>query len=58
MLAIPLELYQTGSEYMGRSPILLVCVTPELQWTHRSFSSGASMIFESYFPLMNVLHVD
>ena len=30
MLAIPLGLYHTGSEYPGRSTILLVCVNPEL----------------------------
>ena len=53
MLAIPLGLYQTGLEYPGRSPIVLVSVTPELQCTHRYFPSGASMIFERYFTLMN-----
>ena len=56
--AIPLGLYHTGSEYPGRSPILLVCVTPELQWTRRYFPSGASLMFERYFPLINTLHVD
>ena len=58
MLAIPLRLYQTGSKYPGRSLILLVCVTPELQWTHRYFPQGAYMIFDRYFSLMNALHVD
>ena len=43
---------------MGRSPILLVCVTPALKWTHRYYPSGASLIFERYFLLMNALHVD
>ena len=58
MLAILLGLYHTGSEYLGRSPIILVCVTDKLQWTHRYFPSGTSLIFERYFTLMNVLHVD
>ena len=53
-----LGVYHTGSEYPGRSPILLVCVTPALQWTRRYFPSGASLMFESYFPLINALHVD
>ena len=57
MLAIPLGLYHTGLEYLGRSPILLVCVTPTLQWTLRYFPSGTSLIFERYFSLMNSLHV-
>ena len=58
MLSIPLGLYQTGSEYPGRSPILLVCVNPALKWTRRYFPSGASLIFERYFMLMNALHVN
>ena len=58
MLYIPLGLYYTRSEYPGRSPIVLVCVNPVLQWTRRYFPLGASLIFESYFSLMNVLHVD
>ena len=58
MLAIPFGLYHTVSEYHRRSPILLVCVTPELQWTHRYFPPGASLIFDRYFSLMNALHVD
>ena len=58
MLYITLGLYHTGSEYPRRSPILLVCVTPELQWTRRYFPSGASLIFERYFPLINAFHFD
>ena len=38
--------------------MLLVCVTPALQWTCKYFPSGASLIFERYFPLMNALLVD
>ena len=38
------------------SPILLVCVITKLQWTRRYCPLGASLIFESYFPLMNALH--
>ena len=53
MLDIPLGLYQTGSEYPGRSPTLLVCVTPAFQFTRRYWPSGAYMIFERYFMLMN-----
>ena len=58
MLDIPLGLYQIRSEYLGRSPTVLVCVTPALQWKRRYCPSGASLIFERYFLLMNVLHVD
>ena len=57
MLAITLELYQTGSGYTGRSPILLVCVTTKLQWTRIYLPLGTFLIFERYFPLMNALHV-
>ena len=57
MLAIPLRLYQTGLEYPVRSPILLVGVTPALQSTCGYFLLVAYLIFERYFPLMNVLHV-
>ena len=57
MLDISLGLYQKGSEYPGRSPIFLVCVTPELQWTRRYFPLEASLIFDRYFPLMNALNV-
>ena len=49
MLAIPLGLYHTGSEYPGSSPIFLVCVTPALKWTHRYCTLGASLIFERVF---------
>ena len=38
--------------------MLLVCVTPALQWTRRYCSLGASLIFEGYFLLINALHVD
>ena len=55
MLDNPLGLYQTGSEY---PPILLACVTPVLQWTCIYCKLGASLIFDTYFPLMNALHVD
>ena len=58
MFAIPLGLYHTGSECTGISPILLVCVTPALQWTRRYFPPGVPIIFERYFLLMNALHVD
>ena len=58
MLAIPLGLYHTGSEYPGRSPIVLVCVTPMLQWTRIYYPSGESLIFERYFLLVNAFHVD
>ena len=58
MLSIPLGLYHTGSEYTGRSPILLVCVTTMLQWTHRYCPLGESLIFERYFLLKNALHVN
>ena len=58
MLAIPLGLYQTGSEYLGRSPTILVCVTPALKWTHEYCTPGASIIFDTYFPLMNAFHID
>ena len=58
MLDIPLGLYHTRSKYLGRSPMLLVCVTTALQWTHRYYPSGASMIFERYFLFTNVLHVN
>ena len=58
MLAIPLGLYHTGSEYPGRSPIVLVCVTPLFQWKCRYFSSGGSMIFERYFSVINALHIN
>ena len=34
------------------------CVTPALQWTRRYFPLQASLIFDSYFPLMNALHVN
>ena len=37
---------------------MLVCVTPVLQWIHRYFPYGASLIFERYFLLLNALHVD
>ena len=57
MLAIPLGLYHTGSKYPGRLPILFVCVTPALQWTRIYCPSGASLIFERYFSLVNALHV-
>ena len=40
------------------SPIFLVCVTPVLQWKRRYFPLVTSLIFEMYFLLMNVLHVD
>ena len=58
MLDIPLGLYQTGLEYPGRSPILLVCVTYVLKWTHIYCPLGESLVFEMYFLLMNALHVD
>ena len=58
MLAIPLGLYQTGSEYPGRLPLFLVCVTPVLQLTRRYWPLGASMIFDKYFPLINAFHID
>ena len=58
MLDIPLGLYQTGSKYPGRSPIVLVCVTPVLQWKCIYCPLGASIIFERYFPLMNALHIN
>ena len=58
MLAIPLGLYHTGSEYPGRSPILLVCVTLAIKWTFIYCPSGASLILERYFLLINALHVD
>ena len=58
MLAISFGLYHTGFEYPGRSPILLVYVTPALKRTHRYFPSGASMMLYIYFPFMKVLHVD
>ena len=58
MLAIPLGLYHTGSEYPGRSPILLVFVTPVLQWTHGYCPLGSYLIFDRYFPLINAFHVD
>ena len=57
MLANLFGLYQTGFDYPGRSPILLVQVNPELQWTHRYFISGASVMFDRYFPFMKALHV-
>ena len=37
---------------------MLVFVNPALQWTHTYCPLGASLIFESYFLLMNALHVD
>ena len=58
MSAITFGLYQTGFEYPGRLPILLKCVTHELQWTRRYFLSGVFMIFDRYFALMKVLYVD
>ena len=58
MLEIPLVLYHIRLEYPGRSPILLMGVTPALKWTRRYCPSVESLIFERYFPLMNVLHVD
>ena len=38
--------------------IFFVFVTPALQWTCIYFPSGASLIFERYFTLMNALHVN
>ena len=32
--------------------------TSALQWTRRYCPSGASLMFDSYFPLINALHVD
>ena len=58
MLAIPFGSYHTGFEYTGRSPVLLVVVTPELQWTSRYFPSGESTMFDRYLPLVKALHVD
>ena len=58
MLAIPLGLYRTGSEYPGSSPIFLVCVTPVLQWIRGYFSSVSSLIFDRDFTLVNALNVD
>ena len=58
MLAIPLELYHTILKYPGRSPIFLLYGNTALQWAHRYFPSGVSLVFERYFPLMNALHVD
>ena len=42
----------------GEVANFLMCVTPVLQWTRRYFPSGSSLIFESYFTLMNALHVN
>ena len=58
MLDITLGLYQIGLEYMGRSPNLLVCVIPALQWTRRYCTLGSSLIFDWHFTLINALHVD
>ena len=58
ILDIPLWLYHTGSEYLGRSPIVLVGVTPALQWKHRYFLLGTSLIFERFVLLMNAFHVN
>ena len=35
-----------------------VCVNPELQWTRRHFLVRAYLIFDRYFPLLIVLHVN
>ena len=37
---------------------MLVCVTPALQWARRYCPSGTSLIFERYFLLTDVLHVE
>ena len=58
MLAIPFGLYQTRFEYPVHSPIMLVYVTPTLQWTCRYCPSGASMMFARYFLWTKALHVD
>ena len=58
MLDILFGLYQIEFEYPEMSPILLVHVTPSLQCTCRYFPSGASQMFDGYFPLMKALHVE
>ena len=57
MLAIPFGLYQTVFEYPGRSLILLVYVSPSFQLTCKYYPSGASLMFDRYFPLMKALRV-
>ena len=58
MLSIPFGLYQTGFEYPGRSPILLVYVSTSLQWAYRYCQSEAYLMFDRYLTLMKALHVD
>ena len=58
MLAIPFGLYQTWFEYPGRSPILLVHVTPAFKCKRRYCLPGTSLIFDRYLTLMKLLQVN
>ena len=58
MLDIALGLYQAVFEYPGRSPMLLVYVTPALQWKHIYCPSEVFLMFDRSFPLMKAFHVN